>query len=744
MDKGNSQDTPSAQPLEGSAEARLDSWKAIGAYLKRDVRTLRRWEQREGLPVHRHVHDKQATIYAYKAELDAWWNTRRPIPKAEQERGKEAAKKRKRWAGAALGAALAVAVGVALWLPQPRALPFAERDWVLIAQFENRTGEAVFDDTLEYALERQLSNSRFVNVIPRVRIEDSLRLMKKPLDTRVDKTLGREVCLRDGAIRALLTGRVEKLDHTYLLSAALVNPADGATVASFSERADGQKAVVGAVRRLANQVRETLGEKLMAIQDVEQKLVKVTTPSLRALRLYSEADSVIARGPRAYDRIAEQLLKQAIAEDPEFASAFTHLAHALRNQGRPSDEYLPHAKTAVELADRLPDRERYFIHASNYSMRGEFEKAAASYEALLRVYPDHYWATGNLAALYASLNQFEKSVPYVLQRADLRPNSFVANAAAAQVLVQWADDPAQAQAYLQRARALLSPEAERASPRSRRLAAWLPLLSAHTHWLQGEVDKALSEVTRAGETAKARSGPEGQVLAGWVAGTYLMLGKLRVAEEIFRGLPDTPGRRLQLSLVALARGDEPAVREHLIKSAEPSSFKVLVLARAGLLREAEEVRQALLGLDQRYPVCAAARDKIMLGELALARGETAQALRLLEDGVGVRPSCSLSGSASLARTLGQQGEWQRALRVLEEAAQDRNVYSMNGGWPGLFWLRIQWQRAQLLRQVGRDPEAREVEAELLKLLADADADHAIVVELSHLSQQEAVRVAEAP
>ena len=249
------------------------------------------------------------------------------------------------------------------------------------------------------------------------------------------------------------------------------------------------------------------------------------------------------------------------------------------------------------------------------------------------------------------------------------------------------------------------------------------------------MEKALREVTRVEETAKVLSGPEGQVLAGWVAGMYLTLGKLREAEEIFRSLPDTPSRHRQLSLVALARGDEPAVREHLLKSAEPSFFKVWVLARAGLLREAEEVRRELPGLyrDRSYPVCAAARDKIMRGELALARGQTGEAVRLLEDGVEIRPSCSSLGPASLARALEQQDEWQRALQVLgEAAAQDRKIYAMDGESPGLLWLRIQWQRAELLRRLGRDTEARKIEAELRKLLADADADHAIVRGLSKL------------
>ena len=57
-------------------EERLDSWKEIAAYLKRDVTTVQRWEKREGMPVRRHVHDKLGTVYAFRSELDAWARSR--------------------------------------------------------------------------------------------------------------------------------------------------------------------------------------------------------------------------------------------------------------------------------------------------------------------------------------------------------------------------------------------------------------------------------------------------------------------------------------------------------------------------------------------------------------------------------------------------------------------------------------------------------------------------------------------
>src|ERR1700759_2773150 len=82
--------TVETPPSERASEARLDSWKEIAAYLKRDVTTVQRWERREGMPVHRHLHDKQGSVYAYKSELDAWWNSRRGKLPESSDAGAEA------------------------------------------------------------------------------------------------------------------------------------------------------------------------------------------------------------------------------------------------------------------------------------------------------------------------------------------------------------------------------------------------------------------------------------------------------------------------------------------------------------------------------------------------------------------------------------------------------------------------------------------------------------------------------
>jgi DNA-binding winged helix-turn-helix (wHTH) protein len=196
------------------------------------------------------------------------------------------------WSGAAAFVAVIVLSLIVFRYSLPfgkRNLNFAARDFVLITKFENRTGESVFEGSLEYALEREFSNSQFLNVAPRGRIEDVLRLMKKPLDTKIDAALGREICLRDGGIRALLTGRIEKLGTIYVLSANVVDSASGDTVASLSEDVPGDSQMASAVRRLSIRVRENLGEKTAFISQSREQLEKATTPSMLALQFYSQA-----------------------------------------------------------------------------------------------------------------------------------------------------------------------------------------------------------------------------------------------------------------------------------------------------------------------------------------------------------------------------------------------------------------------------------------------------------------------
>ena len=714
---------PSENPPNGVAQSarkdRLESWKSIANYCKRGVRTVRRWEQSEGLPIHRLQHDKAATVYAYKSELDAWWASRRPeLEKVATRRGSR--RGRNVWLAAGL-AVIAVAAGMAYLFKPPAALPFAERNWVLLTRFENRTGEAVFDGTAEYALGLELSNSRYVNVVPRERVEDTLGLMRMPPDTPIDRAVGREVCLRDGAIRALIDGRVEKLDNTYVLSAVLVDPADGSNVRSFSERARGQREAVGAVQRLAVQVRRHLGEKLGGIgQSLE--LEKVSTPSLHALQLYSQGDALMQE--HRPDQAAT-LLARAVEEDPGFASAHLLLGYALFNLGR-QDEAEPHFERAMHLADTATDRERYFIQASYYQrLPGEDTLAIESLELLVRLYPDHYWAVSNLSLGYEVRGQPRRALPYTLRRADLRPNSFDLQILAAQKLVVWGDR-GRAEPYLERAQRLA--DLDDVGPWR---TAGLRMFPMHELWIRGDAGRALELLADVAGDPGAEGTPGRYELQWHIASFNLNLGRLVSAREIRRG---TSGPGEAGALLAWALGEEEAAMEAL-QPAPPSYQQAILLARMGLHEEAEEMIAHPAAPAEVYaPFLPYLWIDLAKGELALARGNAAHAVDLLESTVRrLRPwptAYFFLGVDALARALEMQGDAAGSLEVLEQAAQYKALAVFWG--PALhFWMRNELMRASLYRRAGRDDEAARVETEILDLLAQADAGHPVVRQLTH-------------
>ncbi|MFB3068865.1 MAG: hypothetical protein ACE1ZI_06285, partial [Acidobacteriota bacterium] len=551
---------------QGRESERLDSWKEVAAYLDRDVRTVIRWEKREGLPVRRHLHDKQGTVYAYRSEIDTWLAKRSGVLGNNRPGWfRFFSENKKTVAGVAGGVTLLLLVGLVAWMDigsssNPEGLNFQERDWVLIADFENRTGESVFDGVLESALLREIANSRFVNVVPRERIEDTLRLMRKPLDTRIDPKVAREISLRDGGIKALLTGRVEKLDSTYLLSVQLIDPSKGQSIAATSEEAAGQSEVLSTLRFLSSWSRETLGEKLSDIQANEKQLEKVTTPSLQAVQLYTKDRTLIDRGPAgARQGPTEEFLRQAVEIDPEFASAYIWLAWALQNQGKSFDDYIKHAELAFQLAGTTSERERYFILGSYYQMKGERDRAIHAFEALLRLYPDHFWASHRLAALYEESGQDREALNHRVRLADLRPSSLFYTREAATQLLR-GGDLARAKTYVTRAVGLITPEALDRWPTTYLPLMWVPAFEALLH---ADPETALREANRSLERLRSLEG--GRFVAESPTGAlYLTLGKIERAREWFEETTEPGvGRQMFLAAIAYVEEDHKAMTEHM-------------------------------------------------------------------------------------------------------------------------------------------------------------------------------------
>jgi serine/threonine protein kinase/tetratricopeptide (TPR) repeat protein len=626
--------------------------------------------------------------------------------------------------GLSLAGILAVA---AFFLTRPSAkarLGFHRRDWVLVSRFDNRTGNPVLDGTADFAVARELSNSQFVGVVPPERVGDDLRLMKKPPGTPLDRELAREICLRDGGIRALITGRIEKIGTDYVLSAGIVDPATDAQVAGVEAQASSLNGVLPAVHQLSNQLRASLGETLPDIHESNLKLEKVTTPSLRALQLYSQADAIaIEQGPLEKPI---PLLEEALAEDPNFASAHILLAWCYSNIGKWSLAG-PHFQKAFELAGTVSERERLFILASYYGrFKGDHEKELQAYEALARLYPDDYWGTGNLQSLYLKTGRLSEAAEIAARRANLRPTDFGMNLDAWQSLSLVGRD-AEARPFFLRARRLMTPEIEKEEPFA---VSALRAGIARNDLRAGKIKAAL------GVTQRLAAMPAADIMDVYTL--YVELGKLKLAQAWMQRLPDSPFARWLPAIsadLACQRGDLAEERRILGRPLTETEVHDGVLApklvHCGMLRQAE--RQAS-EYDKWY-----ARQKAPpywppqwgQGSLALAQGRNDDAIRLLTEFLHRKPnfdyaSIGFGPADDLATAYEREGGIAEAIQALQPLDQEHLLSHQ-----GSFHLYILYLKA------GDARDAQQVRADLLRRLAYADPDYPILVQLKKQKKPDA-------
>jgi len=282
-----------------------------------------------------------------------------------------------------------------------QALAFQERDWILITDFENNTGEEVFNGSLETALTVSIQQSQYVNVFPPSRVQETLKRMQRADVKKIDEAIGREIAVREG-IKGLLVCGIGKIGGDYLLTAKLVDPDKQTTVFSDSARTKKQDDILASVDDLAKKVRHGLGESMARISQQKLALYRATTSSLEALKYYSASK-------RAPGDTIIQLLDQALELDPDFALAHVELGvRYYINGNRIKGE--EHFEKALSLMDRLTMREKLWIRALVEDWRGNRDQGIQNYKAYLAQYPDDNAAWFRLGYAYMVSAQFEQGV----------------------------------------------------------------------------------------------------------------------------------------------------------------------------------------------------------------------------------------------------------------------------------------------------------------------------------------------
>ena len=280
-----------------------------------------------------------------------------------------------------------------------------DKDTIVLADFANSTGDAVFDDTLKTALAVSLRQSPFLDIISDNKVAATLRLMARPGNTPLTPDVAREVCQR-AASKAYIAGSIAALGKQYVLKLEAVNCTNGDLFAEEQATATAKEKVLGELGKSSSRLRRQLGESLLTVQKYDVPLSEATTSSLDALKAYSLGAKVDhERGPAG----AVFYHQRAIELDPNFAMGYSALGSDYFNLGQLERASEYHAK-AFQLRQHASERERLQIAALFYKdVTGELDKAAQTYEEEIDSYPRNLPARKNLGVVYSSEGQYEKA-----------------------------------------------------------------------------------------------------------------------------------------------------------------------------------------------------------------------------------------------------------------------------------------------------------------------------------------------
>ena len=318
-----------------------------------------------------------------------------------------------------LAVAAVAVIGIAgFWLFQRRAPKITGTDSILVTDFANTTGDAVFDGTLKKALTVDLQQSPFLNVVPDQQAQKTLKFMGRSADEPITNTIGREICQRDG-IKAMLTGSIALVGSQYLITLEALNPSTGESLAQAQQQASGKDAVVSSLSAAATKLREKLGESLASVRQFDKPLDQATTSSLEALKAFTLADALHSN---LEDVQAIPLYQRAIELDPNFAFAHLRLGIVAQNSGQLSLAAKEVAK-AFELRDRTSEYERLYITAFYYDRNGQIEKTIEQWELMKQTYPRDEVSRINGAVQYYALGEYDKAVENCLEAIRLEPDT---------------------------------------------------------------------------------------------------------------------------------------------------------------------------------------------------------------------------------------------------------------------------------------------------------------------------------
>jgi tetratricopeptide (TPR) repeat protein len=334
----------------------------------------------------------------------------------------------KRRLAALVSAAAVILLGVAtlaaIYFFVRRAPKLTDKDTIVLAEFDNRTGDPVFDGTLRQGLAVELEQSPFLSIVSEDRIRKVLRLMGQEPDARLTADLGREVCERTSSA-AILDGSISTLGSQFVLGLRARSCRSGDVLDQEQVQAGRKEDVLNALSRIAGKFRSRVGESLATVKQHGTPLAEATTTSLEALKIFSAAEKIYS----SHNAVgALPLLKRAIDIDPKFALGYERLGNAYGSMGE-SDLSTENIRKAYELRGRTSDREKYYLSvAYEFRVTGDMEESRQTCESWAEAYPRDGTPHAFLSIIHQITGRYEKSLEEGKKAVELDPELNVAYA----------------------------------------------------------------------------------------------------------------------------------------------------------------------------------------------------------------------------------------------------------------------------------------------------------------------------
>ena len=337
------------------------------------------------------------------------------------EAGLKPVRKSNRW-GAVIGATLLV-TGLAAggwWVlsRKANALKLTSKDTVVLADFANKTGDAVFDDALKQALSVSLGQSQFLNILSDQRVRSTLKLMGRAENEALGTDTAREVCQRTTSA-AVVFGSIAPLGNEYVLGLNAVNCVTGEVLAQTQIQAPRKEDVLKALDKVTTQLREKLGESLATIKKDDTPLEQATTSSLEALKAYSQGRKLHVAGD---DEAAIPFHQHAVELDPNFAIAYEDLsfAYSSLNQAELAEKY---QDKAFELRDHASEPERLRTETYYYLGKEDLDNVRATSQRWVRAYPQDLGPYLALSYVEQQVGEFDQAILYLSEALHVAPGS---------------------------------------------------------------------------------------------------------------------------------------------------------------------------------------------------------------------------------------------------------------------------------------------------------------------------------